>query len=252
MNTRWSRLLVCTLLLVLVLLASREDATEEELEQRELTSGLIEAARKFEDFEMKRAELEQRAAKLQLIESEDERQRLLLRAQDKFLKRLLHAAASTRTSHLLISAPSSLLSKTLCPPRDASQAALNGCLIDKKLGDVLVRHEEERTRVLRVRELMQGTERILRQLSRKQQPVQQELEQSDEQDVMMRSHFPSSVLREQPTFHALARARLTRERAAALTRLWLKNPAEALDSLKRIEEKHDAWGLSKLAEILRT
>ena len=71
--------------------------------------------------------------------------------------------------------------------------------------------------------------------------------------VALQQHvaWGEQVLKEQGDFAKLAAAYLPGKQSRDLTQVWPSKPSAALSLLSNWMQKHDSWGLSSLAEIMK-
>ena len=139
-----------------------------------------------------------------------------------------------------------------CPPTHGGQAALNMCLIKQQLGKaaMLKQGKANAKDLAALRSALEGTEQTGRQLDRSDLRLKQDVAKAQ---LQLREHaaWGGQVLKEQGDFAKLAAAYLPGGETRDLTQVWPKKPAAALSLLSNWMQRHDSWGLSSLAEIMK-
>jgi len=145
-----------------------------------------------------------------------------------------------------------LLSAANCPPRHGGQAALNMCLIKQQLGEAAMLRQGQTTPkgMAALSSALEGTEQTGRQLDRSDQRLQQDITAAKIQ-LQQHAQWGGQVLKEQGDFAKLAATYLPGQESRDLTQAWPKKPAAALSLLSSWMQKHDSWGLSSLAAIMK-
>ena len=145
-----------------------------------------------------------------------------------------------------------LLAHAQCPPSGGGQAALNLCLVGQQLrrASALAHGEITPQGLTALQKAADGTKLTLEQLNRSDVRLKQAVAAA-QSNLQMHKAWGGAVLKEKGDFARLAATFLPGKESRDLTQTWPAKPAAALSLLSNWMHRHDSWGLSSLAEIMK-